>query len=322
MCERRENLYCIHCGHFLNKNAKFCTYCGEPVPEELQRKYNVDLNKEQETKDNPQEKLLDETTPMTEKGKKEASSNLEKETILEVQDILNSSLSLEQEQEEKISPEQKMNVAVEKQYSDPAASIAPAESSPVSDHDFRENNIQMNEAYNDEKYFTEKETSSTKGFLDHVKNSFNHATGKINVPVGEEGEVRLDIKDIFSNIFKKHSKEEAELIFISGTSFTTPKESDIPVTWPKPWLFSRVFLTLALTFFLLFIANDIFQNFFALPGLIVIGSFAVPFSLLIFFWEMNAPQNISLYEIAVMFFVGGAASFPATLILHSIFPVY
>src|SRR5699024_1609118 len=37
---------------------------------------------------------------------------------------------------------------------------------------------------------------------------------------------------------------------------------------------------------------------------------------------MNAPQNISLYEIAVMFFVGGAASFPATLILHSIFPVY
>src|SRR5699024_2187983 len=130
-----------------------------------------------------------------EKGKKEASSNLEKETILEVQDILNSSLSLEQEQEEKISPEQKMNVAVEKQYSDAAASIAPAESSLVSDYDFRENNIQMNEAYNDEKYFTEKETSSTKGFLDHVKNSFNHATGKINASVDEEGEVRLDIKE-------------------------------------------------------------------------------------------------------------------------------
>src|SRR5699024_5138346 len=66
----------------------------------------------------------------------------------------------------------------------------------------------------------------------------------------------------------------------------------------------------------------IFQNFFALPGLIVIGSFAVPFSLLIFFWEIDAPQNINLYEIAVMVFFRGAASFPSTLILHSIFPVY
>jgi len=321
LCERRENLYCIHCGHFLNKNAKFCTYCGEPVPEDLQRKYNVDSNKKQETTDGP-ETLLNETTPMMEKGKKEVSSSTEKETTFEVEDTDEKLGSNSLEQEDKMTSEQKANVALNNQNTDMAASIAPSGYSEVPEHAFHESDIQMNERYHKEKNFTEREPVSTKGFSDHVKNSFNHATGRINTLVGEEGEVRLNLKDIFSNVFKKHSKEEAELIFISGTSFTTPKESEIPVTWPKPWLFSRVFLTLALTFFLLFIANDIFQNFFALPGLIVIGSFAVPFSLLIFFWEMNAPQNISLYEIAVMFFVGGAASFPATLILHSIFPVY
>lgn len=164
--------------------------------------------------------------------------------------------------------------------------------------------------------------ASTKDFSHHMKDSFLYATGKINPLVGEEGKIDLNLKDIFSNVFKKHTKEEAELIFISGTSFTTPHENDIPSTWPKPWLFSRIFLTLALTYLFLFIAMDIFQNLYALPGLMVIGSFAVPFSLLIFFWEMNAPRNISFYENSVMFFVGGAASIPATLVLYSIFPVY
>ena len=48
----------------------------------------------------------------------------------------------------------------------------------------------------------------------------------------------------------------------------------------------------------------------------------LPFSLLIFFWEMNAPRNISIYETAKMFFVGGTASLVLTLFLYSIFPVY
>lgn len=179
------------------------------------------------------------------------------------------------------------------------------------------------EAFSQHKLRREVSTTETgMSFSHHIKHSFEHATGKLNPLVGEKGKVRLDFKAIFSNVFKKHTKEEAELIFIAGTTYTTPKESDIPGTWPKPWFFSRIFLTLALTYLFLFIAMDIFQNLYALPGLMVIGSFAVPFSLLIFFWEMNAPRNISFYENAMMFFIGGAASIPATLILYSIFPVY
>lgn len=233
-------MYCVNCGGLIDDDAKFCTYCGKPVPAALQQRIKTCQPIEQQE------------TNMTGRMRHQHAAVAENEML-------------------------------------------------------------------------RKDESTNKAgmsFSHHIKHSFEHATGKLNPLVGEEGNIRLDLKAIFSNVFKKHTKEEAELIFIAGTTYTTPNESDIPGTWPKPWFFSRIFLTLALTYLFLFIAMDIFQNLYALPGLMVVGSFAVPFSLLIFFWEMNAPRNISFYENAMMFFIGGAASIPATLILYSIFPVY
>lgn len=155
-----------------------------------------------------------------------------------------------------------------------------------------------------------------------IKSLFSSATEKVNRMVGEEGALDLKLKDLFSSVFEKHSKEEAELLFISGTSVTTPHESEISTSWPKPWLFSRVFLILVTTYVLLYVSTYSFENTIALPGLIIMGSFAVPFSLLIFFWESNAPRNISLFEIVKMFFIGGVASIVTTLFIFSIFPVY
>ncbi|HLQ94775.1 MAG TPA: PrsW family intramembrane metalloprotease [Pseudogracilibacillus sp.] len=155
-----------------------------------------------------------------------------------------------------------------------------------------------------------------------MKETFYNATRKVNRMVGEEGGLDVNLKDVFSSVFQKHTKEEAELIFISGTKTTTPEENAISTTWPKPWLFSRIFIILAITYFFLVIGAINFQNMNALPGMIIIGSFAAPFSLLILFWEMNAPQNISIYEVAKMFFIGGTASLVATMILYMFFPVY
>lgn len=156
---------------------------------------------------------------------------------------------------------------------------------------------------------------------DQMKGTFLQATEKVNRMVGEEGAIDVNLKDVFSSVFLKHTKEEAEQLFISGTKATTPLERDISTSWPKPWLFSRIFSVLAITFAFLYICLVSFQNPNALPGLNIIGSFAVPFSLLILFWEMNAPRNISIYEVAKMFFVGGAASLVATLFLYAVFPV-
>ncbi|MFC4736869.1 PrsW family glutamic-type intramembrane protease [Bacillus daqingensis] len=154
-----------------------------------------------------------------------------------------------------------------------------------------------------------------------VKGIVEQTSARINGLVGEEGKLDLNLKDVFSSVFEKHTKDEAELLFISGTSRTTPAPADIQTSWPKPWLFSRVFLVLAAVYLLLYVAATSFESALVIPGLIVMGSFAVPFSLLIFFWETNAPRNISIFEVVRMFFIGGVASIAASLFLFSIFPI-
>lgn len=173
---------------------------------------------------------------------------------------------------------------------------------------------------------TESEVAVTqdaqvKGISIQVKETFLQATERINSMVGEQGNIDLNLRDVFSSVFQKHTKQEGEALFITGTRSTTPKDEEISTTWPKPWLFSRVFMVFALTYFLLYICTFTFHNLNALPGLLMIGSFVVPFALLIFFWETNAPRNISIYEISKMFFIGGAASLVITLFLYSFFPV-
>lgn len=161
-----------------------------------------------------------------------------------------------------------------------------------------------------------------KGLSNQVRGTFSQATQKINSMVGEEGNIDLNLRDVFSAVLKRHSKEEGEILLTSGTKLTTPSERDISTSWPKPWLFSRVFVVLAITYICLYICTYSFQSTNTIPGLIMIGSFTVPFSLLIFFWETNAPRNISIYEISKMFFIGGTSSLVITLFLYSFFSVY
>ncbi|QQK80368.1 DUF4339 domain-containing protein [Salicibibacter cibi] len=154
-----------------------------------------------------------------------------------------------------------------------------------------------------------------------AKSVFDQATTRVNQMVGEEGAMNVQLRDVFSEVFNKHSKEEAEKLFIAGTAATTPREEEISAMWPKPWLFSRVFFTLIVTYIILFYSASLFYNPILFSGLMIIGSFAVPFSLMIFFWEMNAPRNISLFEIVKMFFVGGVLSLFLTLILFNWFSI-
>lgn len=140
----------------------------------------------------------------------------------------------------------------------------------------------------------------------------------INDYVGNDKPADLNWKVLFSDVLKKHTKSEAENIFICGTQTTTPTLDSISQSWPRPWLYSRVFLVFAIAFSLLYICCAIFGNTNAIPGLIVVGSFTVPLSGLILFLEVNAYRNISLYDIALIFLVGGCASLVATLFLFSI----
>lgn len=163
-------------------------------------------------------------------------------------------------------------------------------------------------------------TNISKQTATTLKNGLDTFTTKINEMAGESGAVDLKLRDLFSGVFKKHTREESEEIFIAGTLKTTPAETDIAVSWPRPWLFSRVLTALLASFGLLYICATQFQNANVIPGLMFLGALAIPFSVLIFIFETNAPRNISIFEVVKMFFVGGSASLVLTLFLFEIFP--
>jgi RsiW-degrading membrane proteinase PrsW (M82 family) len=133
-----------------------------------------------------------------------------------------------------------------------------------------------------------------------------------------EKSIEPKIQNIFSRVFRDHSDLEAERLFIVGTALTTPKISEVKDTWPKPWLFARVFIISLLAFVGLHIGFSYFSNINFLPGLIIVGAFAIPLTSLIFFWEMNAPQNIAFYRIIYVVFIGGIVSLLVALVFFDI----
>ncbi len=128
----------------------------------------------------------------------------------------------------------------------------------------------------------------------------------------------LSLKDIFSDVFKKHDKHDGETLFMAGTSISTPSPERMLYEWRKPWLFLRILVAGFILLFLLYIM--IMQGFgaYAISPFAFFGAAVVPFAVLLFYWEMNIPRNIPIYQVLVMFFAGGVIS----LILTGIFNGY
>lgn len=143
----------------------------------------------------------------------------------------------------------------------------------------------------------------------------------INEYVGNDKPADINCKVLFSDVFKPHTTEEAEEIFICGTKSTTPHPDEVSKGWPHPWLYSRVLLMFSVTFVLLWLCVNLFKNLNAFPGMIVVGAFAVPLSTMILFMEANVWRDISMYTVLKTFFVGGCASIVATLLLFSFYSV-
>ncbi|WP_160689135.1 PrsW family intramembrane metalloprotease [Clostridium sp. C2-6-12] len=132
------------------------------------------------------------------------------------------------------------------------------------------------------------------------------------------GQTKLRLLDLVVNVFKKHTLEERENTFICGTLQTAPKASEICSKWPKPWLYSRIFILFTFTFIALVTLLRVFRNVLAFPGIIFIGAFIIPFTLLIFFWEVNAPRNVNIFDVVKIFFIGGVSSLLITMVLSRI----
>ena len=133
--------------------------------------------------------------------------------------------------------------------------------------------------------------------------------------IGLEGLKDFKLKYIFSDVFKKHSLVEMEEQLVTGTSKNIPAITEIEVGWAKPWLFARLLLVSAILIGLMIMGFRMFSNPKIIPGLIFVGAFAMPLATLIFFLEMNAPRNISIFLVMFLVFVGGFASLFMTLVL-------
>lgn len=148
------------------------------------------------------------------------------------------------------------------------------------------------------------------------KSLYASATETLNKYTGEEGAVQVNLNDLFSEVPKHHDKDEAEEIFIAGTKTTTPSLEAVSEDWGKPWLFSRILVGFLIAFVALLYMAVGFENENAIPGLILVGAFAVPASGLVFFFEANAFKNISLFEVLKIFFIGGIFSLIVTVFLY------
>jgi len=111
-----------------------------------------------------------------------------------------------------------------------------------------------------------------------------------------------------------------EDLFIVGTETTTPDLAAIPSGWPTPRIFWRIFFGAMATYLLLLLGLRQFGNMNFFPGMIVIGSFVVPLSVVVLFFELNVARNVSVYQVGKMILLGGALSLVVTMVVGAIVP--
>ncbi len=136
--------------------------------------------------------------------------------------------------------------------------------------------------------------------------------------IGIEKLQGFKLSDLFAEVFSKHSREEVEDYFTVGTAKSTPDILEVDASWPKPWLFTRMAIASLVLYFLFWIGWKLWENPNLLPGLMLIGSFAIPISALVLFIEFNVRRNVSLYMVVRLVLLGGIISLLITHVIGSL----
>ncbi len=155
---------------------------------------------------------------------------------------------------------------------------------------------------------------STRGILSNIGAKLSQVSDLPTVsgiPVG-------DI--LMGGLAKRTRAEDIEDVFTVGTARTTPAISEIAAGWPTAPVFWRILAGAVATYVLLRLGYTQFQNPIFIPGLIVIGSFVVPFSVVVLLFELNTPRNVSIYQTGKLLLLGGALSLILTSFLIEVLP--
>ena len=132
---------------------------------------------------------------------------------------------------------------------------------------------------------------------------------------------KITLLDLLSGVKVKHTKQDRENILLAGTSIDAAATEGVMLQkWQAPWFFIQVLIagsafSAILIACVLFIAID---SVAITLVCIIFCSSIVPVTLMIFFWEMNVPRNISIFQLIVCFVTGGVFSIVASLVLIDI----
>nr|WP_288640255.1 PrsW family glutamic-type intramembrane protease [uncultured Anaerobutyricum sp.] len=135
-----------------------------------------------------------------------------------------------------------------------------------------------------------------------------------------ENERSISWADIFSDVWKKHRKDQRTALLTKGMGSHIPAPNRMLSDWQKPWLFARVLIAGLVLSVLIGISCVIFPGYGMLLMLCLLPAFVVPLSVMLFYWEMNIPGNISIYEALLLTLLGGCLSLTVTGIMRTVFP--
>lgn len=138
---------------------------------------------------------------------------------------------------------------------------------------------------------------------------------------------KITWRDLFSDSMKRYSKQDMEYAMIAGTSLDSATKSNMLQKWRKPWLFGRILAGGIAVSLIIYIVVYACIQLFSVSGIaalnllfVVFPPIIVPFALMIFFWELNIPRNISIYQLLGYFMIGGMLSILATLVVAVVAP--
>ncbi len=156
------------------------------------------------------------------------------------------------------------------------------------------------------------------GYPLQKKNANNIIAENLDKITGAKSESYVTFKDLFKNTFKKHTEEELDEVFVCGSDKTTPKVKDINPKDASAWVYLKIFIFFLLAYIPTRIGYINYGNDNFLPGLIMLGAFAMPVTVLIFFYEINIFRNIPFYKVLKYFILGGALSLILAILFFSL----
>jgi RsiW-degrading membrane proteinase PrsW (M82 family) len=145
--------------------------------------------------------------------------------------------------------------------------------------------------------------------------------GRIQSLASTEQLEGFNLGEMFSEVFKKRGADQVEEYMLVGTAKSTPSIELVETGWPKPWLFFRLLLALVIAYVALTFLFMRTGNTNCIPGMMFLGSFAVPLATLVLFFELNTPRNVSLHVIGKLFLFGAVASLAVALLGYSL-PIF